>query len=136
MKTRASAYVLAIDEGRVLLTQLAASCWNGGHWTLPGGGIDHGEQPMQTVVREAHEETSLAVNDLRLFHARTFSEDGKQGPFLALQVVYTGVMRGEPRVLEQGGSTAAVRWIPLGEVASLPTVALVDEVLSMWHQRG
>lgn len=35
MRTRVSAYALAIHDGHVLLTQLASFCTNGGHWTLP-----------------------------------------------------------------------------------------------------
>ncbi|MFK7930181.1 MAG: NUDIX domain-containing protein [Myxococcota bacterium] len=135
MHTRASAYALAIHNDCVLLTQLAAYCRNGGHWTLPGGGIDHGEQPHETVVREAVEETSLHAKDLALLHARTFSETGGSGgDFLAVQIVYSATMVGPPSVQEVGGSTAAVAWVPLSEVAALPTVSLVGAALAAWSE--
>jgi 8-oxo-dGTP diphosphatase len=136
MHTRVSAYAFAIHDGHVLLTQLAAYCFNAGHWTLPGGGIDHGEQPMEAVVREAREETSLEATQLELLHARAFSEVTKRGPFMGVQLVYRATMRGDPRVIEVGGSTAAARWVPLHEVASLPTVAMVDDVLSRFIGQG
>lgn len=129
MRTRASAYVLAIHDGHILLTQLAAYCTNAGHWGLPGGGIHHGEQPEETVVREALEETGLQATDLAIFHSRTYSETGKRGDFLAVQVIYTATLRGEPSVQEVDGSTADVRWVPLTELSELPTLDIVDAVL-------
>ena len=134
MRTRASAYALAIYDGRILLTQLAEYCTNGGHWTLPGGGIDYGEQPHETVVREAFEETGLHATDVAILHSRTYSETGKRGQFLAVQIIYTATLRGEPSVQEVGGSTAAVRWVPLTEVVDLPTVTLVDAALALAGQ--
>lgn len=130
MHTRASAYALAVHNGHILLTQLASYCTNAGHWTLPGGGIDHGEQPEETVRREALEETGLPATDLELFHVRTFSEHTKRGEFLAVQIVYRASIEGNPSVQEAGGSTADVAWVPLTQVAELPTVSLVDAVLA------
>lgn len=130
MHTRASAYALALHDGCVLLTQLAPYCTNGGHWTLPGGGIDHGEQPEETVRREAFEETSLTAKNLEILLARTYSETSERGKFLAVQIVYQAEMRGKPSVHEVGGSTAAVAWIPLADVGDLPTVSVVDAALA------
>ena len=39
---------------------------NPGHWTLPGGGIDFGEDPEDAVVREFIEETGLTVKVRKL----------------------------------------------------------------------
>jgi 8-oxo-dGTP pyrophosphatase MutT (NUDIX family) len=131
MRTRASAYVLAIHDGHILLTQLAEYCTNAGHWGLPGGGIHHGEQPEEAVVRETFEEAGLHAKDVAIYHSRTYSETGERGDFLAVQVIYTATLCGEPSVQEVGGSTADVRWVPLTEVAELPTLGIVDAVLGM-----
>lgn len=136
MHTRASAYAFAIHDGRVLLTQLAERCNNAGHWTLPGGGIDHGEQPVETVRREAVEETSLPAENLEIFLSRTYSETSDRGKYLAVQIVYKADMQGAPRVVEQGGSTAAAAWHALEDVADLPTVSLVDAALEEARSRG
>ena len=35
-------------------------------WSLPGGAVDHGEHPFDTVVRETAAETGLSVSVRRL----------------------------------------------------------------------
>ncbi|MCX2730437.1 NUDIX domain-containing protein [Saccharopolyspora sp. NFXS83] len=56
MSTRLAAYAVCADDGRVLLVRCAEP--NGEHtWSLPGGGVEHGEDPFDAVVREVAEET-------------------------------------------------------------------------------
>ena len=90
--------------------------------------MNHGEQPVETLVRETYEETGLEVRDAELVHARSYSESDR-GPYMAVQLVYRAEMEGAPVVVEVGGSTAAAAWIPLSEVEALPTVGLVDDVI-------
>jgi ADP-ribose pyrophosphatase YjhB (NUDIX family) len=135
MRTRVSIYGLAIQSGteadpRILLTQLAPQCYRAGSWTLPGGGMDFGESPLQTLVREVHEESALQATEPELFHVHSFSEQTQRGPFQAVQIVYRIQAQGEPRVLEVGGSTAAVAWVPLSEISDLPKVPVLAAVLA------
>jgi 8-oxo-dGTP diphosphatase len=51
------------DRGRVLLVH---QTYKGSKWSWPGGHVERGEAPWQTVVREVKEETGLAVRVLRL----------------------------------------------------------------------
>ena len=37
--------------GRILLSRLSARTGTPGGWTLPGGGVEHGEHPRDAVVR-------------------------------------------------------------------------------------
>jgi ADP-ribose pyrophosphatase YjhB (NUDIX family) len=50
------------DEGKVLLTRRL----DNGQWCLPSGGMDAGESPSETAVREVLEETGLRVRVTRL----------------------------------------------------------------------
>jgi 8-oxo-dGTP pyrophosphatase MutT (NUDIX family) len=119
---RAGAYLIAQDGGWVLLTRLARS----GRWTLPGGGIDVGEQPEASLVREVYEETGLEPAEVRLVEATTAcwtgrAPDGVVEDFQAVQVLYTATVATdvEPRVVEVGGSTGEVAWVDLVQAAQL-----------------
>ena len=50
------------NEGKVLLTRRL----DNGQWCLPSGGMDAGESPSETAVREVFEETGLHVRVTRL----------------------------------------------------------------------
>lgn len=50
------------DEGKVLLTRRL----DNGQWCLPSGGMDAGESPSETILREVFEETGLHVRVKRL----------------------------------------------------------------------
>jgi len=60
--TRVSAYGLLRRDDQMLLCRLSERVgMNPGCWTLPGGGLDFGEDPEDAVVREFKEETGLLV---------------------------------------------------------------------------
>jgi ADP-ribose pyrophosphatase YjhB (NUDIX family) len=125
---RVAAYALALREGahgeEVLLTRNSARGPHPGQWTLPGGGIDHGEEPRQTVVREVREETGLrctpgAVLDVGSTHFEGTAPSGRREDFHALQLVFAAeVSDGEPRVQEVGGTTDAAAWVPVDRLGS------------------
>jgi 8-oxo-dGTP diphosphatase len=61
-RRRIGAYGLCLDRaGRVLLVRASSRSARPGTWFLPGGGVTHGEDPADAVVRELAEETGLEV---------------------------------------------------------------------------
>lgn len=63
-------------------------------WALPGGFIDAGESAEEAAVREAAEETGLAVRLKELLGV--YSEPGRDPRGPSLSVVYTAEAEGEP----------------------------------------
>src|SRR5512132_4356503 len=64
---RIAAYAVCVDSaGRLLLVRASARSGTPGIWSLPGGAVDHGEHPSDTVVRETAAETGLSVSIARL----------------------------------------------------------------------
>jgi len=116
---RPGAYAVLAHDGRILLTRLSATKI----WTLPGGGIDHGEDPVDAVRREVHEETGLPLTDTRLLdvdsvHFTGHAPDGRLEDFHAVRLLFTGSvpLDVEPRVVEVGGSSDAAAWRPIAEL--------------------
>ncbi|MEV4732611.1 NUDIX domain-containing protein [Saccharopolyspora sp. NPDC049426] len=56
MSLRLAAYAVCIEGPRVLLAR-CASPDHEADWTLPGGRVEHGEDPFDAVIREVAEET-------------------------------------------------------------------------------
>jgi len=132
-RQRVAAYALVRRGDRVLLTRISARGAHAGEWTLPGGGIDHGESPRDAVAREVEEETGLAcaVGDLVDVHDVHFTgtaPTGRHEDFHGVHLVFAATVAGEePRVVEQDGTTDEVAWVPLADIEA-GTVPVLDVV--------
>jgi 8-oxo-dGTP diphosphatase len=125
---RVASYAVVQRDGTVLLARWVSP--HGPLWTLPGGGIDHGEDPRDAAVREVEEETGFRVRLDRLLtvdSVRFLIRDAD--PPLdqhGIRIIYSAdVVGGELRD-EVGGSTDRAEWVPLARVPGLDRVSLVD----------
>ena len=58
-----AACALVDTDGRVLLGQRPAGKPMAGLWEFPGGKVETGERPEQTLIRELKEELGIVVNE-------------------------------------------------------------------------
>ena len=58
-----AACALVDADGRVLLAQRPQGKPMGGLWEFPGGKIEHGERPEETLIRELKEELGIVVRE-------------------------------------------------------------------------
>jgi 8-oxo-dGTP diphosphatase len=58
-----AARALVDTDGRVLLAQRPAGKPMAGLWEFPGGKVETGERPEQTLIRELKEELGIVVNE-------------------------------------------------------------------------
>ena len=124
-RQRLAAYAVVRRGGDILLTRISGSGYGAGAWHLPGGGVDHGESPSQTIVREIAEETGLMaeVGDLlgvHDVHVTEHAPDGRLEDFHGVHLVFAATATGadDPSVTEVDGTTDAVAWVPLADIGS------------------
>ena len=148
-RQRVAAYAVILRDGEILLSRLSESVTPDELWTLPGGGLDHGEDPRDAVVREVHEETGLDAvvgETARVYsaHLPGVWREGRRVDAHALRIVYDGwvpVDAPRPRVVEVGGSTMEAAWKPIADVldGTVPVAPMVLEALAdhrpFRHQR-
>ena len=128
--TRVSAYAVCVEDDRILLARIAPGYTDGfdGWWTLPGGGIEHGEDPRHAAIRELREETGLDGEIVELLDVDSWrrvlvDRDGVPYNYHGIRVLYRCRVTGGELTNEVGGSTDECRWFTS---ADLPRDRLVD----------
>jgi 8-oxo-dGTP diphosphatase len=136
---RVAAYAVCVRDGQVLLARWVAKDGTR-RWTLPGGGMDHGEDPYDTAVREVEEETGHTIEPTALLGVDSIRrhDPGKRGRFTdfqGLRIIYEGRVTGGTLRPETGGSTDLAAWHPLRAVEHLDRVELVEVGMRLWRER-
>jgi ADP-ribose pyrophosphatase YjhB (NUDIX family) len=134
--TRVAAYALVRDdEDRLLLVRIAPGYPAAGAWTLPGGGIQFGEDPHDAVVREVAEESGLegVVTGLAFVHSGT-GPSLEGGRWHGIRIVFEVNAVGGDLRDEVDESTDSAAWFSLAEARRLPVVDLVGVALD-WLER-
>jgi 8-oxo-dGTP diphosphatase len=133
-KRRIATYGLCRDDaGRVLLVREASSRHSPIAWSLPGGGVQHGERPATALVREVAEETGLAaeivalrdvVSDLAVLrHPDAVMHTDR--------VIYDIKITGGALRPETDGSSDLAAWVEPDRLPELPLLPYVSRLLDL-----
>lgn len=86
-----------------------------GLWEFPGGKIEAGERPEESLVRELREELGIEVQAAAL-EPLTFASHAYPDFHLLMPLFLCRRWAGEPQALEHAG----LRWVDAAELARLP----------------
>jgi 8-oxo-dGTP diphosphatase len=114
--------VIAGERGEILCALRSLQMSQGGYWEFPGGKIEPGETPEDSLRREIAEELGCTVAVGALVAEATHTYGEKQ---VRLRTYWARVVAGEPVPTEHErlawvarAELSALRWAP----ADLPTV--------------
>lgn len=132
-RTRLACYAISVARGKILLSRIAPGYPGAGSWTLPGGGVEWGEHPLDALRREVLEETGLSMSEATFIgiDSQVYAGTSRHSAMHAIRLVYEAPMSGDPRVVEIDGSVDDAAWIELTALAATPTVQLVTIALAM-----
>ena len=120
MRQRAAGII--IQDGKILLLhrQKAGRIY----YTIPGGGLEAGETPEQTVIREVKEETNLDVEIDELIFQFIGKYNYPEYFFLVKNIQGEACLGGEELEKNCAENHYAIAWIPLEKLPKtnlLPT---------------
>jgi len=137
---RLGAYAVVVSEGRMLLTRISPIGFPAGMWTLPGGGVDHGESPHDAVTRELYEETGLkakssVLTDVHDVHVVDIGRDDQYEDYHGVHLLYVVAVDVEAplEIKDVGGTTDRVAWVPIEQIGSVdyPVLPMVTHALGL-----
>ncbi len=104
------------DDGRWLMHRRPPGKHHAGLWEFPGGKVEPGEMPRESLVRELAEELGIACREDALAPVAFAETAPANGEHALVILLYTiGAWDGEPRALEGG----AVGWFTPAEALAL-----------------
>jgi 8-oxo-dGTP diphosphatase len=115
-----NSYLVLFNKDRILLLKR-----KNGLWEFPGGGVDWGEDPQQSAVRETREETGLSAENLSFVTvtSATYEKDGNEKH--SVYVVYKGTAPDDN--VNLSGEHVEHRWLTLTEAKFMRNIALNAE---------
>lgn len=125
----AAVSALAIRRGEVLLVHRLAEPFKG-RWGLPGGAVELGESARDAVVREAREETGLAVEADGVVDVLDILVPGRGRPryHFVLAVFRVRVLRGRLRAASDAGEA---RWVRLRDLDTMDVTESTRHVIRL-----
>jgi 8-oxo-dGTP diphosphatase len=117
--------IIELEDGIVLIERK-----NPPHgWALPGGFVDYGESLEAAAVREAREETSLEVSNLRLLGC--YSDPRRDERMHTISTVYIADACGQPQAADDAASVGIFQLDKLPEALCFDHVSILEDYAAL-----
>jgi len=103
-------------------------------WALPGGFVDYGESLETAAIREAREETSLDIANLRLLGC--YSDPARDARMHTISTVYIADGCGEPLAADDAADVGVFRLDHLPEPLCFDHAAIVADYAALVRSRS
>lgn len=122
---RVASYGLIVEAQKLLLCRLSSKVPHlEGIWTLPGGGLEFGEDPKSAMIREVEEETGLTVKAVELADIDSLYDAASTPEFHGVRIIYHAAKLSGSLRHEVTGTTDKAAWFTEKEIENLPLVSL------------
>lgn len=108
--------IVAVSEGKVLLTAQYRFLINGIAWEIPGGRVDEGEMPIEAAQRECLEETGVFCTDLQPLVSFRPGLDNVEN---LTSVFYSECVEERRSFAPNPAEVLAIAWVPIEECVTL-----------------
>jgi ADP-ribose pyrophosphatase len=120
--------VVAVRDGRVLLTAQYRLLVDDVVWEIPGGRVDEGESAAAAAQRECLEETGFLCSDLRPLVRYRPGLDNVEN---LTTVFYSESVQARRAFAPDPAEVLAVAWLPLTECVSMVLEGQITDSLTM-----
>jgi ADP-ribose pyrophosphatase YjhB (NUDIX family) len=123
---RATARAIVVVDQKLLVFERWRRTFSGKtlhYYSIPGGGIDHGETPEEAVVREMREEMSVKVQPVKLLARQIASKRHNYHHYFLCEIIegvpIFNTNSEEGHLASIGVSRYKVAWLPIAEAAQV-----------------
>lgn len=131
--TRSGVYGVILRDSKIFLTRKKAGPYLG-RWDFPGGGIEFGETPEETLKRELLEEAAMKGDQLELIGAVSCSGEHKTAEdhyrYHHIGIIYrVGRYEIDPALIPEEEGL----WFPLDSLEEEQITPFVQQILRARH---
>jgi ADP-ribose pyrophosphatase YjhB (NUDIX family) len=119
-----------LQQDAVLLVQRRKDP-DAGLWGFPGGHVEPGETGLAAAARELAEETGVIATPLSYLTNLDVIVHNDAGQLQFHYLLAVVLCRYESGAPQPADDALDARWVPMEEIATLPTSASVADVLSL-----
>ena len=123
-----------IRDGKILMIQRNEEECPQAHlkWEFPGGKVDYGETPQESLEREFLEETGITIKVKKLIpYIKTNYWKYEWGEQQTLCFYFICELIKEEKPKEKDHHVEKIAWIKLDEIKNLPTLPGINETLEV-----